>query len=178
MPDTPALRASVTPELAAHVIGGAAVAFVNPRTGSVVDAKSDAEELADYLELVRHVRDELRQVDAQVSSWIVARMDASLSWTLATSVGKVTADSPQADPVYDLEKLRGILHRLVREGAIAEEAAAACIVQRPAPPAPPPAVDRSAVAKLCKLSPRVAKRVEGAVVRRAGSGERKVSVKP
>jgi hypothetical protein len=181
MSDTTELErrdAAVTPALTAIVADGSAVGFVNPRTGSVVKADSPPDELGDYLELVRHVVAELGEVDRQVSSWIVAQMDKRVSWTLDAAGVKLSSSSPQADPVYDLEKLRGVLHRLVRQGAISGEAADACIVQKPAPPAPPPEVSKSAVAKLVKLGPHVAKAIDRAVIRRAGDGERKVKVTP
>lgn len=170
------VKSSVTPPLEALHDGAEAVAFVNPRTGEAVDAKSDPDALADYLDLVRTLARELSLVDRQVSSWIVARMDASLSWTLETTAGKLEAASPASDPVYDLERLRGILHRLVRTGAISEEAARACIVQPPAPPAPPERVDRAAVNRLRKL-PGVSKAIDRAVTRTAGDGERGVRLK-
>ena len=89
---------------------------VHPLTGEVLSLDLPDAELALALDGVRILEGELRDVKSALGRELLARMDASASWTLhLPGVGKVTAPSPKPLIEYDGPGLREALLALADE---------------------------------------------------------------
>ena len=101
---------------------------VHPLTGEVLSLDLPDAELALALDGVRILEGELRDVKSALGRELLARMDASASWTLhLPGVGKVTAPSPKPLIEYDGPGLREALLALADEGWITLDAVDAAV---------------------------------------------------
>ncbi len=100
-----------------------------PHTGEVLDLAAPPEQLAQLLDEVRDVESRLRELKAEVSREIHARMDVARKWTLDAGPYKLVGKSDAPEEEWDVDALAATLTELVDDGAISTEAMdAACEV--------------------------------------------------
>ena len=131
------------------------VRLVNHSTGTLVDLNGSNDHLAEYLQQSKRIREHLRDRERIVEAELLHRMDLQAQYTIHTTVGKLTAPSPQPVEEYDGLALRTDLLEMVDEGLLSVEA-----VDRACPVEVSVKVSKRGVGQLRKLGGRVAEAVD------------------
>ncbi len=96
---------------------------VIPTTGEALELNAPDDVLAAYIDQIKDLEAQLREVRNRIGDELIGRMDQQASWTLHAGKFKVTAPSPELKEEWDVDALRSLLELLVEEGVVGEPAA-------------------------------------------------------
>lgn len=96
--------------------------IVHPATGEILDLGGETGDLVRWLQEVREMEAQIRDVKRLVTRELIARMDRDARYTLQAGGCTVKGDGPTPPTVYDGEQLRHALAEYVEAEVITADA--------------------------------------------------------
>lgn len=106
------------------------VPLLHPLTGEVLDLETaPLADVARFLDEIRQIEGQLRDLKKLVSDHVLAGMDRSASWTLRAGPYQLRSSSPARKAEYDAAGLHAALLALVDEGALDRSAVESAVTE-------------------------------------------------